>query len=497
MVGLVGLLSAVVIVLVGRGQVAAAWGFLAVAGLGLGAFVYNRSWVRASSDARQMQRLRAEMDTQQLAVEKALQQLDALRAKLKESEAQVAADRRFEQRAIELQSQAALGRIAGGVAHSFNNMLVGIVGYASAAEESNHLSPSEMRHYLEQINGASQRASELCFQLMVAAGRRATDEDVVYLRRFRTEIAPLLEACVVRGATFTIELAPQLPRVRADLGGLQVALCNLVFNALDAIAGRGGHLTLAVTAERVESEQIASMPEMSNLSPGEHVKFVLEDDGSGIADDVRERVFEPGFTTKRGRMGLGLTAVSRWVRRRQGCIGIKSAAPHGARVELYLPAIVGTDAPDDNTRPPMEKAALAAQARSAPSGAGEASRRVLLIDDDQTVRDLGSMLIQQIGLTVVTAEDGHLAEKAMREEGPFGLALVDYSMPGRDGVATIKVLREINPELKVVLISGALLSEIENLEEAGELAGLLQKPFNYSAMKELLIRLTGGAPEAD
>ena len=495
MAGLAGLIAAIVLVLVAHGRMAVAWAFIGAAVVGLAAFVHHRARGRALVDESHMHRLRAEMETQQLAVAKALPQLDALRAALKQSEAQVAALRQFEQRAIELQSQAALGRVAGGVAHCFNNMLVGILGYASAAGDNDLLSPSDLRHYLSRVNEASQRASGLCFQLMVAAGRRTADEDMVYLRRFNSEIAPLLEACVVRGATLSINLAPHLPRVRADLGGLQIALCNLVFNALDAIAGSGGHITLTVTAERVEAEQIARGPEMAALSPGEHVKFVLEDDGSGIADELRERVFEPGFTTKRGRLGLGLTAVARWARLRRGGIFLHSASPHGARVELYLPAVGGTDTPDDNTRPPMEKAAQTARLAARPAGADETARRVLLIDDDQTVRDLGAMLIRQIGLTVVTADDGLLAEVAMREQGPFGLALVDYSMPGRDGVATIKVLREIHPALKVVLISGALLSEIENLDDAGTLDGVLQKPFNYSAMKELLIRLTMGSAE--
>ena len=99
------------------------------------------------------------------------------------------------------------------------------------------------------------------------------------------------------------------------------------------------------------------------------------------------------------------------------------------------------------------------------------------------------MLIRQLGLEVVCADDGYAAEAAVREQGPFGLALVDYSMPGRDGVETIRLLREHQPDLRIVLISGSIRAEIDGLERVEPLAGFLQKPFNYTAVKELLVEL--------
>ncbi len=476
-------------------SVAATWATMLTGAVVVGVVAYRFALGRAQSDRRHQQRLHSEWELQQIAVEKALSELDAARAELKQVEALRETAREIEQRCVDLQSQAALGRMAGGVAHSFNNMLVGIMGYASAVEEINHLTPAEMRQYLSQINAASQRASGLCNQLMVAAGRRTAEREVVFLRRFRTEIEPLLAACVGRGATLTLELAPHLPRVRADLGGLQVALANLTFNALDAIAGGGNHLTLTITPETIEAAQIGITPEMSMIEPGPHVLFALEDDGSGMSDETRARAFEPFFTTKPGRMGLGLAAIARWVRRRHGGMLLKPAPAGGTRVELFLPALPGTDDPDDNTRPIFEtlSAVPAASADASSAAKPTVPRRVLFIDDDQTVRDLGSMLITQLGLEVVCAADGEAGEIAARDQGPFGLALVDYSMPGRDGIETIKSLRQHQPDLRIVLISGSIKSDIEGLEQVEPLDGFLQKPFNYSAAKTLLEQLFGAS----
>lgn len=476
-----------VLVTTGGGTTLAAWLLVGAGILAAGAVTGLRVKARLEADRARLARLQAELQTRQQALDASRQRLDEAAAARKASEERIARCKAFEERSIELQSQAALGRMAGGVAHSFNNMLVGIMGYASAVEEIHHLTPGEMRQYLSQINTASQRATVLCFQLMVAAGRRTAEGEVVFLRRFRTEIEPLLSACVGRGAALTLELAPNLPRVRADLGGLQVALCNLTFNALDAIAGQGSHLTLSVAPVIVEAAQIGLTPQMSTIEPGPHVLFVMEDDGAGVAPEVRDRIFEPFFTTRSGRMGLGLAAVARWVRQRHGGILVKPLEPRGTRVELYLPAIRDSEEAEDDVRPAV--APTPARAPAAKPAPPPKSRRILFVDDDQTVRDLGSMLIRQLGLEVVCADDGYAAEAAVREQGPFGLALVDYSMPGRDGVETIRLLREHQPDLRIVLISGSIRAEIDGLERVEPLAGFLQKPFNYTAVKELLVEL--------
>lgn len=486
--------GALALVLVDRGAELAAWSVLGL-GVGLaGGLTYVRSLARIHAERKSRMRLQAEAEVQHLALEKALLQLDEAKVAARAAERHAARARELEERILALQSQAALGRMAGGVAHSFNNMLVGIMGYASAVEEVNHLTPSEMRQYLSQINAASQRASALCFQLMVAAGRRSADAEVVFLRRFRAEIEPLLSACVGRGAALTLELSPNLPRVRCDLGGLQIALANLTFNALDAIAGQGGQLTLTIEATTLDASHIGMTPEMTTIEPGPYVRFRLQDDGVGISAEVKPQIFAPFFSTKSGRLGLGLTAVARWARKLHGGLLVEAVEPRGTRVELFLPALPGSDDPADNTQAPFEKTRVENEEASAgpEPAAAVANRRVLFVDDDQTVRDLAAMLIRQLGLEVVCASDGHMAEALLREHAPVGLAMVDYSMPGRDGVDTIQALRQVQPGLRVVLISGSMKSEIDNLATVEPLVGFLQKPFNYTAVKGLLLKLMGG-----
>lgn len=396
------------------------------------------------------------------------------------AQAESARRQKLEQTVLALHPQFTLGRVAGGVAHSFNNLLVGIMGYASAAEEVDQLTEVELRQYLAQIYAASQRASALCYQLMVAAGRRSSEPREIFLHRFRAEVAPLLEACAGRGATFTIRLEPRLPRVRADLAGLQLALVNLVFNALDATGLQNTVLTLVV--QQVQFE-VAPVGLSGRIRPGRYVRFVLQDEGAGLAPGLGEQIYEPFFSTRSGRLGVGLSGVRRWAEALGGGlrVGPGPVGSSGTVAEILLPAIVP---PDELSGPvPGGSMATVLTAESVPPGPRS---RVLFVDDDETVRELAAMLLRQLGADVVCAESGAEALRQFREEGPFDLAMVDYSMPGLNGVETVLRLREFAPGLPVVIVSGSLRSDIEDLPRLGSLAGFLQKPFNFGEVRDLV-----------
>ncbi|MCF3651379.1 response regulator [Synoicihabitans lomoniglobus] len=436
--------------------------------------------------------LHERLNAQQTRVDETSAQLQRANERVAVLEQKAELLRDLESRLLSQQSTFVRGRMTAGLAHGFNNMLGGIMGYASAVEEVPDLSVTELRHYLSQISSSSQRATLLCHQLLVASSRQSSADDVVHLVRFRQEVLPLLEACIGSGVTLKVEVEHGLPSARADIAGLQMTLANLAFNALESFTGRTGEINLAVSKTSLGVAESRS-PFGASPDGGEYLRFTLTDDGSGMDESVRARALEPFFTTKENHLGLGLTAVDRWVRSRQGALVVRPGREKGTVVELYLPAVLSVFGATDS-RPAV--AGLSETVSTAKSNGLEEPgvnkiRRVLVVDDDPTLREFSTMLMEHAGLTVFVADGGREALKLHETKGPFDLALVDYQMPGLDGVETIAAMRASGATTRFVLMSGSLPKEIPDLEQAGELLDFLPKPFTPSMMRELLLKVFG------
>ncbi len=357
-----------------------------------------------------------------------------------------------------------LGRLAGGVAHDFNNMLTAIVGSADMALEElpdDHVARSD----LLTIKAAATRSNSLTRQLLDFSRRTPLLSAPVRLDQLVEQSAALLVRLVP--ATVSVHVHTQSERlVRADAGRIEQALINLAVNARDAMPN-GGVLTISLDNVDVLRDDALSV----HMHVGHWVRLRVSDTGSGIPSDVLSRVFEPFFTTKTvgDGTGLGLAMVYGTVQHHGGHIHIDSAVGKGTTVTIWIPEAPGEPHGDDELTP-----ALRASVRGA---------RVLIAEDQPEVQRLVTRLLTRAGVEVHVASDGLLAIEAGRAMGASLDALItDFDMPGCRGDEVARALRITNPELPLVLMSGYASDGWPDDLTGTDRSVLIEKPFSTDAL---------------
>jgi PAS domain S-box-containing protein len=352
--------------------------------------------------------------------------------------------------------------LAGGVAHDFNNLLAAILGHAALALKQLPAG-SPARQHVEKAAGAVERAADLTRQMLAYSGRghfvvRPTDVNALV-----RENLPLLEVTAPKNVRLEARLDPGVPPVDADVGQIQQVLMNLVINAAEAIGERGGTVTVATGVREVTASDHALWRASGQpLAPGRYVSLEVRDDGPGMEAGTVDRIFEPFFTTKFTGRGLGLAAVLGVVRGHRGALSVESERGHGTVFRILFTPSVQEDA------------------GGAPAGAPAVARSatVLVIDDEDVVRDMVGEVLEHEGFEVLRAEDGARGVALLRERRDrVDVVLLDLSMPGLSGEETFRRLREIDPDVRVILSSGYDRDEARGRFGAGPPAGFIQKPY--------------------
>jgi two-component system, cell cycle sensor histidine kinase and response regulator CckA len=380
---------------------------------------------------------------------------------------------RMEETLRQTEKMTAIGRLAGGVAHDFNNQLSAILGYAEIlAQEA---SEGELRGYAQSIVSAARRSAELTRQLLVFSRRSPTGTTTVDLHALVDELSTLLARSFDRRIEVRVEFPAAPAMVRGDADLLQNALLNLALNARDAMP-EGGVLGFRAQDGKLD-ERFCSECGYS-VRPGRYLRLSVSDTGRGMDEDVRRHLFEPFFTTKdvgKGT-GLGLASVDGTVRALGGAIVVTSSPGAGTTFELYLPEVSGTETTD---REPS------GDAPAPVTGKG----RILLVDDEEGVRSMAAASLVRLGYGVTACSSGREAvERFSREWSDVDLVLLDMIMPGMTGMDTYRALRAVNPALRVILTSGfAKAGEIEALEAEGA-QGFLRKPYQLAELAQAVSR---------
>jgi two-component system cell cycle sensor histidine kinase/response regulator CckA len=346
---------------------------------------------------------------------------------------------RLEDQLRQAQKMEAVGRLAGGVAHDFNNMMTAVVGFSDLV--LGRLEPDHpARRQVEDIRRAGARATELTRQLLALSRKQVLQPRVLDLNAVVTETQTLLRRLIGEHIELRSALDPDLGLVRADAGQLQQVVMNLVVNARDAMPD-GGTLTLETRNVALDE---ASAAGLVDLPPGDYVLLSVADTGTGMDAQTRARVFEPFFTTKEeGKgTGLGLATVYGIIKQSDGDITVRSEPGLGTAFELYLPRATeadGSAAPQDRT------------ATRTPHG----SEVILLVEDEDVVRNLERQILEQNGYTVLEARTpGHAIELCDGHDGPIHLLLTDVVMPELSGRELADRLTPSRPGLKVLYASG-------------------------------------------
>jgi PAS domain S-box-containing protein len=363
-----------------------------------------------------------------------------------------------------------LGVLAGGIAHDFNNLLVGVLGNADVVQM---LLPEDApaRGLVGQIQIAAQRAADLCRQLLAYSGRGRFVSRPLDLTQVVREMASLLEVSIRKTANLRLALAPDLPAVDVDPTQLRQVIMNLITNAADALGEREGVIEVRTGSRSYGREELAAGVIHDELPAGTYAFVEVKDDGAGMDAATVERIFDPFFTTKFQGRGLGLAAVLGIVRGHGGTIVVTSAPGAGTTFQVLLPV---TDRPavSDGDELPGELSEL-------PRGEGT----VLVIDDEETVREVARSVLELQGYTVLVARDGREGVDVFREhQGDVSAVLVDMTMPHGSGEHAVNELRRVRPDVPLVLMSGYDESEATARFARKGLAGFVQKPFRAEAL---------------
>jgi PAS domain S-box-containing protein len=371
--------------------------------------------------------------------------------------------RNLEQQMLHTQKLESLGVLAGGIAHDFNNLLTGILGNADLAKtEMSPLAPS--RASLEGIEVAARRAADLCRQLLAYSGRGRFIVQPIDLKELVEEMGHLLLVSISKKVVLKYHFAVGIPAVEADATQLRQVIMNLIVNASEAIGERSGVISVTVGLAHCEADYLRGCFGSDRLPPGDYVYVEIADTGHGMGKPTMDRIFDPFFSTKFTGRGLGLAAVLGIMRGHHGAIKVYSEPNRGTTFKLLFPA--------------SESRASKLQAKAVLPTAYHASGKILLADDEDTIRNLGRRMLQRAGFEVIIAADGREAiDKFTSEKDSITLVILDLTMPHVDGEGCYREMRRLQPGVKVIMSSGYNEQDIVSRFAGKGLAGFVQKPY--------------------
>jgi len=377
----------------------------------------------------------------------------------------------LERRVLHAQKLESLGVLAGGIAHDFNNLLVAILGNAELAMlEMPSAAPG--RDAVVDIRQAALRASELTNQMLAYSGKGRFVVEAIDLGALVRETARLLEVSVCKSAQLQYELGDRLPAVDADAAQLRQVVMNLVTNASEAIEDREGDgvIVLRTSLVHVGHHGVPGAAPNEDLPAGVYVALDVADTGCGMTEEVKARIFDPFFTTKFQGRGLGLAAVQGIVRGHGGTLTIESEPGRGTCIRVVLP--VGSRKVNPSSAP-----------SSVSSRLWQGSGTVLVIDDDGAVRMIASRILERMGFTVQTAENGAVGLDVFRARmHEIAFVLLDLTMPVMGGEQTFTELRRLRGDVRVILASGYNEQDATSRFAGAGLAGFIKKPFTIEEL---------------
>ena len=370
--------------------------------------------------------------------------------------------KRMEDALLHAQKIDSIGNLAGGIAHDFNNILAAILGSASIMRRSIS-ERNKLTKYVEIIESSARRGSSLTRQLLTFARKTETIASPVDINSLVQETLDLYQRSVSKDIVVKTNLADERLTVNGDDGQIQQALLNLFLNARDAMPG-GGMLTIATrltTADATTSSRFSSVP------PGPFVEIRVTDTGRGMPPAMQDRIFEPFFTTKDNGTGLGLSVVYGVVQNHKGFIDLETEEGKGTTFSLFFPHTAGVHAEVRKRRPRL------------PHG----TEHILVIDDEASVSEVARDLLTNLGYTVYVAQNGQEGVEFYRSrQASIDLILLDINMPVMSGVQAFEVLREMNPHVRVIIVSGYGKGVIETPRFSSEVNGYVQKPFQLDTL---------------
>ncbi len=368
--------------------------------------------------------------------------------------------KKLEAELLQAQKMESLGTLAGGIAHDFNNILQ-IILMNTLSLSNKKLSEERIQHIVDVNKNAVQRGASLVQQILTFARKTEVHFKPLSANALLEELTKMLNETFPRMVVIKLELDPSTPIILADQTQMHQVLLNLCVNARDAMPDGG---TITLKTDVIAGERIREL--FPAASEDNYVRLVVSDTGHGMEENVRSKIFEPFFTTKSKEKGtgLGLSVVYGIVSTHHGFIDVESSVGHGSIFHVYIPL---SSRGETRVGAP-ETARKVVQ---------EGSETILIVEDEEFLRDSLKSLLKSAGYSVITADDGYDALAVFyKHKNDIDLVVTDLGLPKLNGWDAVLKMREVRPDLKAVISSGYLDPEFKS--ESGEVEGFILKPFN-------------------
>ncbi len=379
----------------------------------------------------------------------------------------------LESQILHAQKLESLGVLAGGIAHDYNNLLMVILGNASLA--LNELPPeSSTRFSLKEIENAANRAAELTKQLLAYSGKGKFIIETIDINVLLEEMEHLLNHTISKKAVLKLRLSENLPRIKADPDQIRQVIMNMVTNSSEALGEKSGTISVTTGVVHADQQYLSGVFLDEGLPSGFYVYLEVSDNGCGMDEEMVSKIFDPFYTTKFTGRGLGLAAVLGIVRSHSGAVKVYSEPGRGTIMKALFPVAEVADQPN----------------KAAKKIVPVRSYTVLVVDDEDSVRNVCQLVLEKYNCRVLTAADGVEAVEVFSEnKDDIDVVVLDLTMPRMGGDEAFRELRRIDPHVKVVLSSGYSEEETTSRFNGKGLAGFIQKPFEpaelYSRIEEV------------
>ncbi len=374
----------------------------------------------------------------------------------------------LEQQFQQAQKLESLGILAGGIAHDFNNILTVIICNCSLLQQR----PAMAAELVPEIETAAQRAADLCRQMLIYAGKAQPIPTKFNMKSLVEEMVKMLKATINQNVALSVDLSADIPFIKADASQIRQVVMNLIINASEAIGTAQGEIavllaTTEIVAGHDDTDYLGKV-----ITPGSYICLNVTDNGCGMDEGTKRRIFEPFYTTKFSGRGLGMSAVLGIIMAHNGALQLTSQQGEGTTFKVYLPVqsseAVGDLLPHVSVMP------------------WQGSGTVLLVEDEPQVILIAKELIQTLGFSVIEAVNGQVALELYQKNAKYiTLVLTDIGMPVMDGYQLIHELKILNPELPIIVSSG--FGDVELTSRIREdIAGCVSKPYSFAQLREVL-----------